>query len=222
MCECGPLTSNSMQTCHLGTLELSLALPFSTSALPFPLHCMSGYSYDIPADLRLLIKSLYTCIAAYSSGIGSDSFLLCVLGGVKPGCPRSSIVFLLCINPFVFLFGKLSDSPGYSITRVCADGLGSAMRMLWSLRTHASIFKLVARVAGLHLKPCKCVLIITCVRLEETTIQDIKSWLRINVPECSEFTMQTSGKYLGWHSGVQPADLSRSPSRNLSAVSVKW
>ena len=98
-----------------------------------------------------------------------------VLGGVKTGCPLSSILFLLCINPFVYLFDKLSDAPGHSMTRVRADDFGSAMRMLTSLRTHASIFKLAARVAGLHLKPCKCVLIATCVKLDGTTVQAIRN-----------------------------------------------
>ena len=107
------------------------------------------------------VKCLYSSIAAYSSGTGDGSFLFGFFGGVRTGCPLSSILFLLCCNPFIFLMNLISDGPKLSVTRACADGFGSALKSLDILRRQASIFDLAAKCAGLILKPAKCVLIIT-------------------------------------------------------------
>ena len=155
-----------------------------------------------------LIKSLYTNITAYSSGIGDGSFLFEVLGGVKTGCPMSSVLFILCINPFVHLCVFLSDKPGLSTTRVCADDFGSALKCLKALRTQASIFKVAAEVSGLHLKPSKCVIIISCVHLSDGLVALIKAWLTQHVPAFAEFKIHSSGKYLGWILGINSVQLS--------------
>jgi len=163
---------------------------------------------EVPYRIRLLVISLYSLITAYSSGVGDGSFLFNVLGGVRTGCPLSSILFILCINPFIYLFQRLSDDPGCSVTRICADDFGSCLQVLKTLKIHASIFGLASCVAGLHLKPGKCVLIITCTELTELLRQAIQNWLRENVPEFAEFRIQASGKYLGWILGVDSVNMS--------------
>ena len=105
------------------------------------------------------------------------SILFYVLGGVKTGCPLSSLSFFLYIDPFVYLFARLSDVPGFSITRMCADDFVSTLRMMSALRTHASIFKLAARVAGLHLKPGRSVFIFSCIQLCGDTLHATKNCL---------------------------------------------
>lgn len=71
---------------------------------------------------------------SYSSGIGDGSFLLNVLCGVEAGCPLSSVLFVLCIHPFIDVFNWLSDNPGVSLARVCADGFGSTLAVKLELR----------------------------------------------------------------------------------------
>ena len=116
----------------------------------------------LPKPLLKVIECLYTSIKAYSSGIGDGSFLFEVFGGVGTGCTLSSILFLLCCNPFIFLMTLICDGPSLSVTRICADGFGSALISLSTLRRQASIFDLVAtKCASLTLKPTKCVLFIT-------------------------------------------------------------
>ena len=110
----------------------------------------------IPNLFIQCIQHLYSCISAYSSGVGTESFLFKVERGVKTGCPLSSILFLLAINPFIHLFQWLSDNPGASETRICADDFGSALRNLSALRVQHSIFRLTGPLAGLFLKPQKC------------------------------------------------------------------
>ena len=65
----------------------------------------------IPGPIRRVIYSLYSNITAFSSGADDDSFLFHVLGGVRTGCPLSSILFVLCVNPILHLFLFLSDWP---------------------------------------------------------------------------------------------------------------
>jgi len=96
------------------------------------------------------------------------------------------------------MFMFLSDGPGMSVTRICADDFGSALRGLHALKTQASIFKIASRVAGLELKPSKCVLIISCIDLTDFVISAIKNWLKVNVPDFASFVIADAGKYLGW------------------------
>ena len=134
-----------------------------------------------PNRLIKVAESLYTSIKAFSSGCGDGSFLFENLGGVRTGCLLSSILFLLCCNPFIDLMLRFSDGPKLSVTRVRADDFGSALKSLLSLKYQAPIFDLAARCAGLHLKPSKCVLIVTVLKLSKWLIQSIRNWLSIKV-----------------------------------------
>ena len=67
----------------------------------------------------------------------------------------------LGVNPFVGLVLWLSDGPKFSVTRICADDFGSALKFPKVLKRQASIFRLAASCAGLHLKPAKCFLIVS-------------------------------------------------------------
>ena len=155
----------------------------------------------IPNHLIVCIRNLYSDILAFSSGVGTGEFLFKVERGVKIGCPLSSILFLLAINPFVYLFQWLSDGPGLSATRVCADDFGSALKELSVLKIQNSIFKLVSPISGLHLKPSKCVLIISCHHLTPQLIEAIRVWLAAHVPGFVSIRIESHGKYLGWHVG---------------------
>jgi len=101
------------------------------------------------------------------------------------------------LNPIVDLFTMLCEAPRLSRTRICADDFGSALSALSHIRSQDSIFHLAGQVAGLHLKPAKCVLVVTGVPLTDTLKEAIREWLRNNVPRFAEFTIAECGKYLG-------------------------
>ena len=84
--------------------------------------------------------------------------------------------------------------PKLSVTRICADDFGSALRSLTVLKTEASIFALAARSAGLHLKPSKCVLIITACNLTEHLIASVRPWLSVNVFEFVDIIIADSAQ----------------------------
>ena len=151
---------------------------------------------------------MYTSIKAYPSGCGDGSFLFEVFGGVRTGCPLSSILFLLCCNPFIYLMNRIRDDRSLSVIRICADDFGSALKSLNTLRHQAPIFDLAAKCAGLILKPAKCVLIIIVLSVTPLLTQSIRSWLAINVPQFSNIVIEESGRFLGWHLGRHFATLS--------------
>ena len=140
------------------------------NAFPTLLHEWLFYvlkAIRCPKSYRNVIQAMYTRIMAFSSGIGECAFLFFVLGGVKTGCPLSSMLFLLGVNPIIHLFIWLSDGPKLSVTRVCADDFGSALKTLSALKNQAAIFRAASGITGLHLKTSKCVLIISCVELSD-------------------------------------------------------
>ena len=145
---------------------------------------------------RYAILSLYSKVTAYSCGTGDGSFLFNVLCGVKTGCPMSSVLFILCIDPFMDLFNWLSDNPGFSLTRVCADDFGSTLDQLCRIKTQASIFRRARSVAGLH-----CIIVISCITISDELIFAVKNWLKEDVPDFQDLSISSSGKYLGWFLG---------------------
>ena len=80
--------------------------------------------------------------------------------------------------------------------------------MLQDLKTQASIFRLAGTCAGLHLKPAKCVLIISACNLSEHLVASIRNWLIINLPAFKDIIIAESGQFLGWYLGRQSATLS--------------
>ena len=87
----------------------------------FPKDCKS---------ISRVIDFLYIDIQAFSAGCGDGTFLFEVFGGVRTGCPLSSILFFLCCDPFIDVVLWLSDGPRCSVTWVCADDFGSALKSL--------------------------------------------------------------------------------------------
>ncbi len=63
----------------------------------------------LPKAYYTLIKNLYMCSYAYSTGIRTSGFLFHVLSQVRTGCPMSATLFLLAMNPFLDLIIRMCD-----------------------------------------------------------------------------------------------------------------
>ena len=152
---------------------------------------------QVPQSFQLVIWWMYQQVTAFSSGVGDGTLLFSILGGVKTGCPASSILFLLGINPIVDMFNMLCDTPALATTRVCADDFGSTLKHMFLLSRQAAIFKIAAKACGLLLKHVKCVIIISGCDLTDDLVTAVKQWLCTHIPEFSNFKICSSGKYLG-------------------------
>ena len=142
----------------------------------------------------------------FSAGCGDGSFIFEVLERVKTGCPLSSVLSSLCVNPFIDFVIRLSDEPKCSVARICADDFGSALRSLKVLKTQGSIKYCcccqVCRAALETFEACLDHDIAAC-HLTEHLVPSIRARLSVNVLELVNISIAESGNFLGWQLGRQ-------------------
>ena len=109
-------------------------------------------------------------------------------------------LFTFALDPFLHDFAEQLKNKSAGIIRACADDLGAALKYLRGLLILEPIFSLAQALAGLTLKPKKCVLIILAPLSEEVE-KRIKLWLTANIPRWADFSISDQGKYLGFHLG---------------------
>ena len=116
------------------------------------------------------------------------------------GCPASAFLFNLAPDPFLVRFETALASKQAGILRACADDIGAALRALKYLLLLKPIFDDAARLAGLHLKPAKCNIIV-CVPLSQELKDSIHMWIKKMMPAWSDFQVGSSAKLLGFYLG---------------------
>ena len=161
----------------------------------------------LPRGLRNALKLMYTDNEAYVESNGELMWLFSVLAGVLQGCPLSGSLFVICIDPLLFLFKKKVEDQGLGRVRACADDIGASLRNLKSIRVFCEIFTLFEKVSGLVLKPKKCVIILTSNVASSHNSRVIKAYLDSHCPSWSHFQVANNGKYLGFIMGPTPGVL---------------
>lgn len=84
--------------------------------------------------------------------------------------------------------------------RACADDIGGALKGILALVYLFPIFECAEEVAGLTLKPPKCV-IIPLRPFSLQLVENIKIWLERHIPKWSKFQIKPTSKYLGFFVG---------------------
>ena len=125
------------------------------------------------------------------------------LSGVIQGCPGSAFLFDVSLDPFLAAFEKILECAGRGILRACADDIGVAVKSLSAFKHMFPIFDLAEALAGLTLKPSKCILIPTSEPFSEELVRYTQAWLVSNIPGWSKFSIKSCGKYLGFFLGPQ-------------------
>ena len=150
---------------------------------------------------------MYTGNEAYLDCDGTMLWLFCVISGVLQGCPLSGSLFVIVIDPLLFLFKKHIEDRGLGKVRACADDIGASVAKLASLGIFQQAFARFRVISGLRLKPKKCMMILTTISASDTNVVVIRSWLKKNCPEWADFQITNSGKYLGFYLGPKTAYL---------------
>ncbi len=157
---------------------------------------------EFPSWFICLIKAIYKDAAAYCFKNGNLCLMFYFYSGVLQGCPASAFLFNIALDPFLTLFYDSLREKGSGIIRACADDLGASLRSLKQLMLLFPIFKDAQTLAGLLLKPPKCVLV-PLVPWSSEVVNQIKKWLEKHIPLWANFNIKPTSKYLGFFMGPQ-------------------
>jgi len=122
------------------------------------------------------------------------------LSGVLQGCPGSAFLFNNALDPFLCKIQSVLREKNRGIVRACADDIGICLGRLRHLQLIAPIFSEAMLLAGLKLKPAKCVVVPLC-ELGPKRKKDIFKWLQRNIPEWQDFAIKNCTKLLGFYLG---------------------
>ena len=167
------------------------------------LHLVIAF-YGFPEGFCRLVEGIYFLNFAYIDIAGQLIFLLTYLSGVLQGCPLSGMLFTICLDPFlIWLNAVIKDD---ALLRACADDLGAALGKLEVLCRVEPVFQVAKDIAGLTLKPSKCVIVPLVGSLNEDIAAMYSDWMATHVPNWRNFKIQEAGKYLGFWLGPKAAN----------------
>ena len=127
-----------------------------------------------------------------------------VLSGVITGCPLSGSLFVLVMDPLLYLFRSHLST---TMIRACADDIGAAVPHLRALVTLNRIFTQIQDAANLTLKPSKCIIVLSTCEASEDMKAAVREWLLEHIPSWANFKVQNTAKYLGLWLGPGSAPL---------------
>jgi hypothetical protein len=159
-----------------------------------------------PQVFIALIKGFYFWCRTATSIAGQVHFLFLILSGVLQGCPLSGMIFAIAIDPFLRYIDASIDLKGLGMTRACADDIAVALASLAGLADLLPCFTSTENLAGLCLKPKKCIIIPCGKVLTDHLRAEIKRWLAQHLPTWKDFNVQKVGKYLGFLVGPCAGD----------------
>jgi len=184
----------------VGKVAITTLLDFA-AACPSVLH---NWLFDvlaavkIPEGLDCLIRNRYKTCKAFLLRDGVESWLFEVKSGVLQGCPLSAALFLLAIDPLLWLFGTAIVKHQLCTVCACADDIAITLRNMADLEMVEKIFQFFAKVAGLLLAPHKCIIILLSIASSDNNKHTIRTWLSQNIPAWQEMAIANSGVYLGF------------------------
>ena len=149
----------------------------------------------------MLFQAIYYMPAAVLVHCSFKIASIQLLSGVLKGCPGFASLFSNALDPFSNLMHNKLREADMVIARACADDIGACRSRLRHLNVVAPIVDIASKYAGLHFKSPKCIIVPVC-KLSDKIKKFIGKWLRRNIPQWAEFSMQTCTNLLGVHLGL--------------------
>jgi hypothetical protein len=147
-------------------------------------------SRNFPVGARNFLKCLFAFNGAFARIENELLFLYWYASGVLQGCPASAFCFDISLDPFLEAFQKEIADKNRGIVRACADDIGAALADIKYLSVLYPIFCQARVLAGLTLKPIKCVLVPLSAPLTRASKYDIQKWLERKIPEWVNFNLR--------------------------------
>jgi len=187
---------------RLGAFDFSAALP---SVIHGWIWAVSRHR-KIPQHFLNLFKALYHMAAASVSHLGVTYIIILFLSGVLQGCPGSAFLFNNALDPFLYFMERELSVRRAGIGRACADDIGVTLRRLGHLALLYPIFGEANNLAGLELKPPKCVIDPLC-EFDEDRVRLIKARLGAHIPGWADFSIKPAAKLLGFYLGPRAGEM---------------
>lgn len=124
-------------------LAVTLLFDFST-AFPSVFHDWIFAVLEFikaSADFCNIVRNRYKDSNAYWMQNCSCSYLFRVGGGVQQGCPLSSVIFILAIEPLLWVLSQVVAKPSLGRVCVCADDIGISLLHLSTVKALHDIFQ---------------------------------------------------------------------------------
>ena len=154
----------------------------------------------MPVFFINLCRAMYANARAVTHTYMGLVIVLEFLSGVLQGCPGSAFLFNLALDPFLISFDLELKKKKAGLLRACADDIGASLRHLHHLKLLFPIFCKAQEFAGLKLKPKKCNIVIV-TQFHDGVKHSVRDWLRVNIPDWSDFNICDAAKLLGFYVG---------------------
>ena len=183
----------------LNSIPVALLFDYA-SAFPSVSHAWIRYLLlliSIPDGIFSLIMAMYNKNKAFMLTPDGIMFMFYILCGVLQGCPLSGSLFVMVIDPLLFMLKIHIEDTGLGIVRACADDIGVSLRKLQDVIFFEQIFSRFTKISGLSLNAKKCVIILTCISASKSNVEFVRKWLSHNVPAWQNMIICDGAKYLG-------------------------
>jgi hypothetical protein len=148
---------------HAASLDHRAALIFLDFGAAFP-SLSHEYLWlvlehiGVPAPVLAAIKGLYRSNRHWIRFGGACVEVFTITSGVEQGCPLRPLLFVIALDPF--LRAMQATMGPRSLVRGYADDIALVLQQLWKeAPAVARLFSTLQAMAGLRLKPKKCVMI---------------------------------------------------------------
>ena len=158
----------------------------------------------LPIGLRNILRAMYTSVHAFSAEDSSQK-LFEILSGILQGCPLSGSLFVLAMNPFLYMLQQALPDPKDATIVACADDVGIALQNLVNSKCIQFQFARFEKVSALCLKPAKCVLV-PCAQTVADFEARARSLLATVCPPWLGFAVRGSSKFLGFVLGPEATE----------------
>ena len=152
------------------------------------------------------VRSLYSFNHTFQMTADGKHLLFNIMCGVLQGCPLSSTLFVMCINPFLEHMDQSIFARNLGVVRACADDVGAALKSFHTLSKLHLVFQWARRISNLTLKPIKCNLVPCSLPWSEALSEFISVWIQDKIPEWRGFRVVRHAKYFGFLMGPKIKD----------------
>ena len=174
--------------------DYAAAFPSVAHAFLFLFLCLSAIK--MPRGISAYFVAFYTNNRVFCNIDGIVIWLFHVLSGVLQGCPASGSLFVIAINPCLYLIDDVIGPR--DVVRAFADDIATVIAKLETLIKIANVFAVYRRASNLTIKTKKRVIIPIGSPFNEELKMAVRAFLETSISEWANVVIAPRGEYLGF------------------------